>query len=166
MSKRMRLSKYSKRFQLQKYTWSNNSSRDSESALYGPDFYNCLWRNITLWDNKEQVWVNEYKCTYHWLTKLLMFTSLSFNNNPFRVMYLKGKENEALIGFFVSNCHEYCCFISCFLYILIRFRSRKRLKKVIQERNKVLFELDKHKVLLQDLTKIVASYLDMSLLFE
>ena len=89
----------------------------------------------------------------HWLTKVAQrhdFVNVS-------VAYkgcTRGYSN--CVRFYVNTINEYCCFISCFLYIIIRFRARKRIRFMRQARAK--HEMNTLCILIPDVTNIVAAY--------
>ena len=58
----------------------------------------------------------------------------------------------------VRNMQEYACFISCFWYLFIRFKTRKRLRKLYIEKNILKKSLDDYTTLIDDLQAIVVQY--------
>ena len=86
----------------------------------------------------------------HWLTNFKASTKRWPNA---RVMVYTNAYQETT----TTNVDEYCCFISCFLYALIRFRAKKRLQNVKETRLNVL-KLLQPMLLIDDVLKIVAEY--------
>ena len=94
----------------------------------------------------------------HWLTIL----HKQYNDGSRQLCCIASKRNYRAY-YNVENMNAYCCFVSCFLYILIRHRTRKRIR-IIKKNNEFITKmLDEDTILLQVLTKIMLEYLAMGL---